>query len=216
MAPLTELEVRSAVHAALRRTESDLIVDEFVIGEQGRIDVAVVSDHLTGYEIKSDLDRLTRLPRQMAVFGEVFDYCILVVTPRHLHGARQVLKRGWGLAVVDRSQEYGLTYTQIRKPHERRNRDKLALASLLWRSELLSALDSLDASHGCRGRTRGELAARLALLTERDQLRAIVTSTLTARQGWRVATRPSEDAETSPRGGASSRFLARRFLKQRR
>ncbi|QHC67414.1 sce7726 family protein [Rathayibacter sp. VKM Ac-2759] len=218
MAPVTELEIRSAVHEAVVRGGSlhELVIDEFVIGERGRIDIAVIGDHLIGYELKSDLDTLARLPRQMDVFGDVFDYCTLVVTSRHLTKARQVLNRGWGLAVVDRTAEDTLIYRQVRRAQQRRFSDNLALASLLWRDELLRALDSLDASTGYRSRTRYELAERLARMTERDQLRSLVTSALTARQGWRVAKAPHAGDETSQSAGVSSRFLARRFLSQRR
>lgn len=217
MAPVTELEIRSAVHDAVRDGFlHDLVIDEFVVGERGRIDIAVIGAHLFGYELKSDLDTLTRLPRQMDVFGDVFDYCTLVVTSRHLSKARQVLKRGWGLAVVDRTPEDTLVYRQIRRAQQRQSRDNLALARLLWRDEALRALDALGASTGYRSRTRDELTERLAAITERDQLRGIVTSALTARQGWRVAKELHEDDATSPHGGVSSRFLARRFLSQRR
>lgn len=218
MPPVTELEIRSAVHASVERDgrQDRLIVDEFVIGERGRIDIAVISDSLVGYELKSDLDTLARLPRQMDVFGEVFDFCTLVVTSKHLTKARKILKRGWGLAVVDRTTENTLVYKQLRRARQRNTPDKVALARLLWRDEIVHALDALGEAHGFRSRTRDELSERLAQLTEQNQLRTIVTSALTARRGWRVEKEPDAGAVTSPLGGVSSRFLARRFLKQRR
>ncbi|WP_425459366.1 sce7726 family protein [Flexivirga caeni] len=217
MIAVTEDEIRSVVHDTVACDDaSRLVVDEFVIGERGRIDIAVIGDHLVGYELKSDRDTLTRLPRQMDVFGDVFDFCVLVVTTRHLSKARQILKRGWGLAVVDRTPDDGLSYQQVRQANQRRSVDTVALALLLWRDELLHALDALGQAGGYRGLTRNELAKHLADVTERDQLRSIVTTALTERQGWRVAKEPGEGDGTCPRAGVSSRFLARRFLSQRR
>lgn len=218
MPPVTELEIRSTVHAAVVREEQQnrLIVDEFVIGERGRIDIAVISDCLVGYELKSDLDTLARLPRQMDVFGEVFDFCTLVTTSRHLTRARQILKRGWGLAVVDRTAENVLIYRQVRRAQQRKTGYKLPLAHLLWRDELVQALDTLGEVDGFRSATRDKLSEHLANVTEPDQLRTIVTSAITARQGWRVEKEPDADVATWPHEGVSSRFLARRFLRQRR
>lgn len=218
MLPVTELEIRETVRREVssRRPLKSLVIDEFVIGELGRIDIAAIGDELVGYELKSDLDNLTRLPRQMDAFSKVFDYCTLVVTTRHLAKARKVLKRSWGLAVVERSDSEGLSYRQVRKATPSRGQSSVVLAELLWRNELLRALDALSASRGYRSATRPELAQRLASVTEREQLREIVSSAITARQGWRDAKVRDEGVVKSQHANVSSRFLARRFLKQRR
>ena len=212
MAAVTELEIRSAVHEAVGRDASSdrLVIDEFVVGERGRIDIAVISDHLVGYELKSDLDTLNRLPRQMEVFGDVFHYCTLVVTSRHLPKARQVLRRGWGLAVVDRTDDDTLAYRQVRQPRAIKTVRKLALVELLWRDEALRALDALGLADGYRTKAKHILWERLATSVELDDLRKIVTTTLTARQGWRDVQAPDERDVRFPPASESSRFLARR------
>lgn len=212
MAPVTELEIRTAVHHAVGSDGGGarLVIDEFVVGERGRIDIAVISDHLFGYELKSDLDTLTRLPRQMDVFGDVFHYCTLVVTSRHLAKARQILRRGWGLAVVDRTADASLMYRQIRAPKEIKTVRKVALVELLWRDETLRALDSLGLADGYRTKAKHVLWERLAANVELDDLRKIVTASLTARQGWRDVREPyGRDVRFQP-ASESSRFLARR------
>ncbi|MBN9190391.1 MAG: sce7726 family protein, partial [Microbacterium sp.] len=203
MAPVTELEIRSAVHeAVVRGGDGDgLVIDEFVVGERGRIDIAVIGDHLVGYELKSDLDTLSRLPRQMDVFGDVFHYCTLVVTPRHLAKARQILRRGWGLAVVDRTTDDTLAYRQLRQPREIMTVRKLALVELLWRDETLRALDTLGLADGYRTKAKHILWERLATAVELDQLRKIVTAALMTRQGWRDVRAPhGRDARSQPAG----------------
>jgi len=211
--PLTEAEIRSAVHEAVNGSGSGdrLLIDEFVIGERGRIDVALIGDELSGYEIKSDLDTLNRLPRQMDVFGDVFQYCTLVIAPRHLPKARAMLRRGWGLSVVDREGADKLALREVRRPKAMKSVKKLALAELLWRDETLRALDALGLANGCRAKTKDVLWARLADATELDQLRDIVTAALTARQGWRDVPVRHANAERFPHAGVSSGFLARRL-----
>lgn len=214
MGNVSELDLRTVVHQQLPHEAESKIVDEFVIGEAGRIDVAVISDILEGYELKSDLDSLYRLPRQMDVFGAVFDFCTLVVTPKHLSNARKALKRGWGLAVVEKDERGNLEYKQVRRAYQRSARDNTLLASLLWRDELLSALDSLELSKGRSRDTRVDLARFLAKSTTRVELRNIVTESLMARQAWRVDPELHESDDSSQSRRVSSRFLARRMMTQ--
>lgn len=218
MLPVTEREIRETVRreVAPQGLTRSILVDEFVIGELGRIDLASIGEKLVGYELKSDLDSLARLPRQMDAYGKVFEYCTLVVTSRHLAKARKVLKRSWGLAVVERSEAGTLFYRQVRKATETRGQDKVVLAELLWRDELLRALDTLNSARGYRSATRPELAQRLVSITERDQLRDIVSQTITARQGWRDEKALDEGDVKLPHANVSSRFLARRLVRQPR
>lgn len=58
------------------------IYQEKSIGESV-CDVMLVSDCLTGFEIKSDRDSYRRLPRQVEYYQQYFDYNYLVVGERH-------------------------------------------------------------------------------------------------------------------------------------
>ncbi|UKF25040.1 sce7726 family protein [Clavibacter seminis] len=223
MLPVTESELRELVRATVRSEMANanvqsnhLFVDEFVLGERGRIDLAVIGERFQGFELKSDLDTLSRLPRQMKVYSEIFDYCTLVITPRHLKAARAVLWRGWGLSVVSRIEGEGLSYKRVRKPTLTTRVESVPLASLLWRDEALKALDSLGHSTGLRSKPRDVLWQRLAEVTTGDDLRKIVSSAITARQGWRDGRELRECDATPQSSGVSSRFLARRFLPQSR
>lgn len=217
MVAVTEAEIRACVRAREADNSAEgRLIDEFVVGEQGRIDLVVIGASLRGYEIKSDLDSLYRLPRQMEVFEQVFDYCILVVTKRHLAAARAALAPGWGLAVVGRNDQGRLIYRDVRQARPSRRQNELALARLLWRDEALAALDALGHSKGLRSKPRDVLWAKLADVASLDELRTLVTSNLMARRGWRDDAVQRADDATSPRGGGSSRFLARRLQTPRR
>ncbi|WP_363316272.1 sce7726 family protein [uncultured Leifsonia sp.] len=220
MNPVTEREIRSLVRSIVAPEPRPLgtkLVEEFVIGDAGRIDIALIGDHLAGFELKSDFDSLARLPRQMEVYGGVFDFCTLVVTDRHLARARAILRPGWGLAVVRRNKDVpdSLEYKQFRTPRPIRTVHKEALVSLLWRDELVRALDRLHAADGFRSKQRDVLEKRLCSVSDLAQLKSIVTDFLTARQGWRDVQAQHVYDEKSRRAGVSSGFLARRLQSQR-
>lgn len=61
------------------------VVHEFCVFD-ARIDVAVINDSLHGYEIKSAVDTLKRLPAQIEAYSKVFDY-LTVYTENNHYGA---------------------------------------------------------------------------------------------------------------------------------
>lgn len=61
-----------------------------------RVDVCVINGHLHGYEIKSDVDTLRRLPLQQQFYSDVLDKATIVVGQRHLDHALETLPAWWG------------------------------------------------------------------------------------------------------------------------
>lgn len=211
--PVTEAEIRGLVHEVVLPTldaGSGRAIDEFVLSDLGRIDLAFITDELFGYEFKSDLDTLSRLPRQMDAYGQIFTYCTLVITERHISKARDVLLPGWGLGLVRRTSHGDLTYRQVRGAKPLRRVQKLSLAQLLWRDETLRALEILGQADGYRSQPRDVLWRHLANVCELPRLQDIVTTTLTERRGWRDVQEPHDSAARRLPAGGSSRFLARR------
>ena len=85
-------------HVADRNT---LIVEELGLCRgTARVDIAVVNGQLSGYEIKSDRDTLSRLPAQMATYSRVFDTMTAVVAERHLGSTKAIIPDWWGVQVV--------------------------------------------------------------------------------------------------------------------
>lgn len=79
--------IRSAITAQLRAQFGDdpdsLIIEELGLCHgSARVDVAVINGCIHGIEIKSDCDKLDRLPRQIRVYSSVLDEVTLVVAPR--------------------------------------------------------------------------------------------------------------------------------------
>jgi hypothetical protein len=116
-----------------------VICHEFAVPRpSARIDLAVINGVLAGFEIKSELDTLSRLPRQIASFSCVFERATLVTTARHAVKARTILPDWWGIIVVDekatfRRQKRGRCNTNVSSGHALHllNREELfALADM--------------------------------------------------------------------------------------
>ena len=106
-AMLKDLDIRTALHATeinrlCAADPSSRVVDELGIFEGAcRMDVAVINGELHGYEIKSALDTLDRLPSQQSYYNQVFDRITLVADGCHIKKAMEIVPPSWGLIVAD-------------------------------------------------------------------------------------------------------------------
>ena len=77
---------------------SEMVVDNW----SRRADVVLANGKLWGFEIKSEMDTLGRLPGQMDVFARSFEKLTVVVAARFETQVREMLPDGVGLWVEDR------------------------------------------------------------------------------------------------------------------
>lgn len=113
------------------------IYQEKSIGESV-CDVMLVSDCLTGFEIKSDRDSYRRLPRQVEYYQQYFDYNYLVVGERHGASAGAKIPDNWGIIVVC---EDGINLKRKPKYGSPRLEKQLRI---LWKAELNNILSRLN------------------------------------------------------------------------
>jgi hypothetical protein len=64
---------------------------------KSRVDFLTINGQTTSYEIKSELDNLSKLSKQMADYMLVFEYNYLVVDHRHIEKAMDLLPASFGL-----------------------------------------------------------------------------------------------------------------------
>lgn len=65
--------------------KTTVLTSEYRLQNTGvRSDLAILTNHFTGVEVKSGKDTLKRLKQQMLVYREYFDRVVLVVAPKHL------------------------------------------------------------------------------------------------------------------------------------
>ena len=104
---MQEAVVRAAIEAQVAAVDArpgdTLIVHELGLCQaEARVDIAAVNGLLVGWEIKTRQDRLSRLPRQEAVYSRVFDRMWLVADERHIAPALDMIPPWWGVIRISR------------------------------------------------------------------------------------------------------------------
>jgi len=188
-------KIRQAFHTTfLRKQHNDsatLILDELGL-EHGkcRADIAVINGHMDGFEIKSDVDSLSRLSQQINSYDAIFDYSSVIVTARHLNEVTRMIPEWWGIISVTESNSVVPQFRIIRTSYQNANIDNYAVAQLLWRKEAQEVLYN----SGMRGakvrQKRSILYGYIVELLDTRELRNTVREYLKKRQGWRHLGQP--------------------------
>lgn len=187
--------LRRKVFAEHIRDPNTLVVEELGIAYgEARIDVAVVNGRLHGFEIKSDADTLHRLPTQMVLYSAVFDRVTLVVGNKHLVGSAALVPDWWGLKLAVQGKRGAVRFEEIRTSKLNCGIDPTSLATLFWREEALSFLETRG-ERGFRSKSRAQLYEIIAARVPLNDLKDGVRSALKLREGWR------SDAQRVPCGG---------------
>jgi hypothetical protein len=190
---MNDTDIRSVLRSVLKgQHRNGLVVDELgLLNGEARIDLAVINDRMSGYEIKSERDSLKRLLMQVDAYNQVFDEITLVVAARHLRAARKIIPRHWGIIQASWSVETRAVMLRPRreaKPNP--NQDASALARLLWRDEVLKVLESAGLDRGYRSKPREILSSRLAQNFSVDELRPLILAAISSRENWRTCKPP--------------------------
>lgn len=183
-----DIDIRVALDDSLRRvhgTDAGTVIrHEFGLQEgRRRIDVAMMNGHLSGWEIKSDVDTLVRLAGQADVYGKVLDFVSIVTTDRYVDRATAMLPQWWGVVVADR--QGGVVHlTETRQGSFNVDVDPMSLAQLLWRDEAMALLQGLGQSRGLSSKARWYVWSRLVETLPLDELRTAVRQQIKGRQDW--------------------------------
>src|SRR6266849_4305930 len=153
---MRDSNVRRAVKASLG-AEYAHDADTRMVEEMGvwsgsvRIDIAIINGALTGYELKSDSDTLERLPRQLALYGRVFDYLHLIVGKRHVEKAQKILPDWWGIKIAAQG-ERGIELIDHHEPSPNPSPDPYLIAELLSKEEAIGVLQAFGMDRGWRSK----------------------------------------------------------------
>ena len=164
-----------------------IVIDELGLAHaQRRIDIAVISAHLHGYEIKSDLDTLVRLPDQLELYTSSLQKLTVVSGTRHLQSVTDILPNWVGLWVAHSGPRGGISFERIRRARLNSNVDPFVLAHLLWRGEAEEVLKDLSAVDGSYRMTRKELYANLVETLSTAELVQVIKCAMVQRRRWRA------------------------------
>lgn len=183
--PLGDAEIRTVLTRYLeerwaRCSETRFIEELGLCRGRARIDLAVVNACFHGYEIKSDRDRLDRLPSQAEIYSRVLDRATIVVGPTHLHDVLQIVPSWWGVLRIDMTS-HGSVLEAVRPPSENPDQDSNALVELLWRDDAIALLETRQAARGVRSKPRPAVWSRVCEYFDLEEIAAAVRDRLRDR-----------------------------------
>lgn len=187
---IKDIDIREKLHLTrLQKYKGDpevMVIDELGLC-QGltRVDIAVVNGSLIGYEIKSEIDTLNRLPAQRDLYNKILDYVIIVSYTSHIKHLDSFIPDWWGIIEV-KKRENGFDLISRRKPKKNREQDNYSIAQLLWKEEALNILLELNLADGLKGKSRDVLWKKLAENLSTQRLSRFVREKIRARGNWRV------------------------------
>lgn len=168
------------------------MIDELGLAHaQSRIDLAVFNGHLHGYEIKSAVDTLDRLPRQLAIYTRALQKLTLVVATRHLDAAEAIAPDWCGLTEIVEGPRGGMTFASRRRARLNPGLDPFMLAHLLWHQEAQDLLRARGASEADVNAPRKRLYRLLADEVPVRELAPAIKAAMASRTRWRDHPRPS-------------------------
>lgn len=187
---MNDASVRKALRHELRKNtctqDSALVVEEVgVLHGLGRIDMLIMDTLLHGIEIKSESDTLQRLKDQIPLFSAVLDRVSLFVAFKHADKALRLVPPWWGVYLLSTGKTGTLEIYPAREAEPNPSPNCKALAKLLWKSEALALLESIDAATGVRTKNRTEIYSRVATVMTHERIRSYVIKCLMKRMSKR-------------------------------
>jgi hypothetical protein len=172
-----EAAIREALRARLAATGVNLVDELGIKHGKYRVDVCAITHELHGYEIKSDVDTLARLPDQAKHFSLVFHRMTLVIGPKLLGQSLAMLPPWWGIWLVTPD---GFAALREGAPNPKPN--YRWVVRLLWRDELHACLRAVGAK-GYSKLTYAGVATMMLKTFSPEELTALVVGTLRNRKG---------------------------------
>jgi hypothetical protein len=179
--------LRNSLRLAHQNEPDTLFIDELGLC-QGivRVDFAVINGSLNGYEIKSEMDTLDRLPGQQAVYNKTLNTVTIVASGGHIPKIKNMVPEWWGITEAV-SSDCGVELRQVRGASPNTHIEPFAVVQLLWRDEVLSILKELQLDKGIQNKPRRVLWKKLIENRSVEELCQLVRTQLKVRGNWRVA-----------------------------
>lgn len=169
----------------LRRIKASGLLSTHIVQELGVDRGKAVAD-IVGlfkvphcYEIKSEVDSLKRLERQVQIFGKVFPKISLVTVEKHLAKAIDMIPEWWGILLVKHTKISSKLITH-RKPLNNPNFRKEQHLKLLWNDSLKNELSARSIPYKS-SHNRDNLSKLLASKTLKKEVFDITREHLSSR-----------------------------------
>jgi hypothetical protein len=191
-----DIEIRAALHRKKlnhhRHAPNTIVVDELgLVHAKARIDVAVINGCVHGYEIKSAVDKLTRLPNQLEFYQLCLEKLTVVCAENHVAEVSKKIPKWCGLMSARKGRRGGIEFLTMRKATKNPNVEKAKLAHLLWRSEVIDLLTHLKAPKPLLRKSRVDMYDYVAKTMTLGEITAYVRQCLIKRETWRRPRAPA-------------------------
>jgi hypothetical protein len=190
MLATSDTDIRIALHGtrlkAYRNAPDTIVIDELGLAHaKARIDIAVINGCVHGYEIKSSVDKLDRLPSQLDLYRLCLSKLTLVVAPKHVDRIQKIVPSWCGILEATKGPRGAVAFTTVRRSTANPDVDAAHLAHLLWRAEAAALLARFGLSPKELRQSRKFLYARLAEVMTVQQLPAAIREFMEQRSAWR-------------------------------
>ncbi len=179
------IAIRSQLEVAHAGDQGTRIVEEMGVWSGSvRVDLAVINGELSGFELKSAKDTLSRLPQQAMLYSQVFDKMTVVTAENHLEGCLELLPDWWGIMLAYDDDDGSVSVNGLRSAQPNPTQSAMQIARLLWKDEAVAILDRHGLSKGYRSKSVHVIHQRLADELPFDVLKSEIRSCLKARENW--------------------------------
>lgn len=186
---LADYEIRERLLTKLHtdnQNKSYRIIEELVIcSGEVRVDIALANGHMHGYEIKSDLDTLERLPKQIHCYDSTFDKNTIIVGEKFRYKIVEHVPKHWGIEVAYLNRFGNVSLERIRKSESNKSIEYQRLLELLWNKELKGFLKE-NKIKGYSASKRNELLQAVMENIPFKLAKNYTRETLKTRVGWRT------------------------------
>lgn len=161
---MNDKSIRQILISYLKSTNDEIrIYQEKSVGSS-ICDIMAVTDELTGYEIKSDLDNYSRLDMQIRAYNMFFDRNYIVVSHKHIKSIKEKIPAEWGIIYI---LDYKIGIERNAKPNPKVSRRRQL--SILWKLELKNLLIKNNLPLYAQ-KEKGYIADRIAASVNNDLL----------------------------------------------
>ncbi len=180
---LSDRQIRShlARYVENRLPENGLLKHEQVFHNGNVIaDLTAISKSFHLYEIKGDLDKISRLQVQSIYYNKVAPKITLVTTERNVEKAINSLPDYWGVLLA-RKMPDRIIFTHIRAASTNVDFSKYHALLALWKNELLDIAMRIEGAEIKTRHTREDLAEIIANHENKRSVISEISNALTKR-----------------------------------
>lgn len=177
-----EIRVGFLQHLEKSRKKPKAVIEELSIcNGASRADIVALYDFPHSFEIKSDIDRLDRLPSQVAFYDFTFKKNTVITTERFINKVLAIVPVHWGVTLAFAKQDTEIRFKHVKKPTVNKNwaGDKALLT--LWKQELIKLSDCLLSNNVPKSLSREHIAQILHSETRKNELQKAFFSQLEYR-----------------------------------